>query len=287
MGNQIKDKCVIISTLTCMHSRAVLLEKELMIPLLQTIRKVHLSSVNKGKLPLKLQLFRWLYRTNSILRLSPAAGVPKEHQNIMKGSFRQEEPFPPYPCGGSSIAQTWDTAPGVSELLPSWFTQNYSTVQVSGSTRLWWSITTPLELECCYSFIWEKKEHPNICLVQRAHSILSIRGHVKVINAWESCFLVGIKTTLKRVHSLHVWAPGMGSVWITYPWLCTRGVGKKAPTSFQLSHGSKHNWVFGFWLCFMCSGFMEKSLGPQFCRTQSTRPVIFFLFPYRKRNRSC
>lgn len=51
-----------------MHSRAILLQKELMNPLLQIIRKVHLSSVNEGKLPPKLQLFRWLYRRNSILR---------------------------------------------------------------------------------------------------------------------------------------------------------------------------------------------------------------------------
>lgn len=80
-----------------MHSRSVLLKKELMNPLLLIIRKVHLSSVNKGKLPLKLQLFRWLYKRNSILRLSPAAGIPKDHQNVMKGSFRQEEPFPPNP----------------------------------------------------------------------------------------------------------------------------------------------------------------------------------------------
>lgn len=132
MGCQIEDKCVIISTLTCMHSRAVLLEKELMNPLLQTIRKVHLSSVNKGKLPLKLQLFRWLYRTNSILRLSPAAGVPKDHQNVMKGSFRQEESFPPYPCGGSSTAQTWDST---------WCIRNrallvYSKLQHSASFRV-------------------------------------------------------------------------------------------------------------------------------------------------------
>lgn len=91
MGYQIKDKCVTISTLTCIHSRAVLLKKELMNPLLQIIRKVHLSSVNKGKLPLKSQLFRWLYRRNFILRLSPAAGAPKDHQNVLKGSFRQEE----------------------------------------------------------------------------------------------------------------------------------------------------------------------------------------------------
>lgn len=41
MGYQIKDKCVITSTLTYMHSRAVLLKKELMNPLLQIIRKVH------------------------------------------------------------------------------------------------------------------------------------------------------------------------------------------------------------------------------------------------------
>lgn len=77
MGYQIKDKCVIISTLTCTHSRAVLLKKKLTNPLLQIIRRVHLSSVNKGKLPLKLQLSRWLYRRNSILGLSPAAGVPR------------------------------------------------------------------------------------------------------------------------------------------------------------------------------------------------------------------
>lgn len=87
MGYQIKDKCVIISTLTCMHSRAILLKKELTNPLLQFIRKVHLSSVNEGKLLLKLQLFRRLYGRNSILRLSPAVGAPKDHQKVMKGSL--------------------------------------------------------------------------------------------------------------------------------------------------------------------------------------------------------
>lgn len=47
--------------------------------------------------------------------------------------------------------------------------------EVSGSTRLW-SITAPLELKCCCSVTGEKKKHPNICPVQRAHSIPSIRG---------------------------------------------------------------------------------------------------------------
>lgn len=95
-----------ISTVTCIHSRAILLKKELMNPLLQNIRQNHLNSVNKGKLPQKLQLIRCLCRRNSFPRLSAAISASKDnHQKVVKGSLRQDKPPPPQPFG-DNIAQS-------------------------------------------------------------------------------------------------------------------------------------------------------------------------------------
>lgn len=68
IGYQIKGKSVIISVMPCIYSRAILLKKKLMNPLLHNIRQKLLSGVNKGKLPWKLQAIRHSCKRNSFPR---------------------------------------------------------------------------------------------------------------------------------------------------------------------------------------------------------------------------
>lgn len=68
-----------------MHSRAILLQKELMNPLLQIIRKVHLSSVNE--IATKIATVQMVVQEKFHPQVAPAVSAPKDHQKVMKGSL--------------------------------------------------------------------------------------------------------------------------------------------------------------------------------------------------------